>query len=114
MNQPLPRWSRRYCQHPLTRLARTTGGRVLREVCRACGAELGAVAFDSAEDALDALRDAAQAARAEPMAVDPRSEPPGFMLWEPVTQPGPYGASIPSEVLEMRHVVRWPRRRNRQ
>jgi hypothetical protein len=91
-------------------------------VCPACGAELGAVVFDNEEDALDAFRDAADAARvahrnaaeaavaahAEPVAVVPRREPPRLMLWEPVSDPELYGASIPFEVLEMRPVLAWP------
>ncbi|MDQ1483842.1 MAG: hypothetical protein QOF35_1918 [Actinomycetota bacterium] len=93
MSHPLRRWLRRYCEHPDAYVTRTGAGRILREVCPTCGGEVSLVAFDSVEDALDALRETAgDAARTtnHVVAVERMREPPGFMLWEPVIDPEPY------------------------
>jgi hypothetical protein len=122
MKQPLPRWSRRSCEHPRPDLFRTGGGLVIREVCPSCGAELSAVMFDSVDEALDALRDAVSVASERAPAVqpvrepvkEPVGEPPRAMIWEPVAHPDPYGATIPALALEMRPVLPWPRTGNHE
>jgi hypothetical protein len=116
MKQSLPRWSRRHCEHPHADLIRMAGGLVISEVCPSCGAELSATIFDTAEDALDALRDALSVTPepAPAPTVEPVRQPARSMLWEPVTDFEPYGVSIPAVVLEMGPVLPWPRARNRE
>ena len=112
MSKPFPRWARFRCRHPDAYVIRSAGGRVLRDVCPTCCAELGAVAFDTPEDALNALRDAALSARTDAAAgnewSDYRHAPFDLVATlremtssSPTDRTEPYDVSMPAEVLEM-------------
>jgi hypothetical protein len=94
ISAPLPRWARRFCEHLDTHVTRTAGGTVLREVCRACGAELAAVTFASREEAFDALRDLVQSPRTSRVEALKGAEPELYWYdWRPppFLEPHPSG-----------------------
>jgi hypothetical protein len=101
----LPRWARRCCEHPDAYVTRTGGGLVLREVCPACGTELGAVAFETRVDALAAFRDLVQPRTEPTAATQPEAPVEVGLYWTPA----PVGLTMPVEVLELQ--PQWGRRR---
>jgi hypothetical protein len=125
MSKSFPGWTRYRCRHPNAHVIRTAGGRVLRDVCTSCGAELGAVVFNTSEDALDALRDAVLSGRPDPPADEVWADyrriarrpvetirETTFLL--PADRTEPYDVSIPGQLLQMSPAQWWPGRRSRE
>ena len=88
------------CEHPVTRVGLTGGGRTLRHTCL-CGAVVSTVTFETREDAQDAYLDV----RADEVQREHERVGEVALTWSRVTA-APAG---PVEVLEQR--PRWTWRR---
>ena len=88
------------CEHPVTRVCLTGGGRTLRHECL-CGTVVSAATFETREDAYEAYLDV----RAEEAQQPARDDGEVELTWSKVTA-APVG---PAKILEQR--PRWTWRR---